>query len=245
MKPFGTNNKEPYLSDTAYDTSWARLDDDTVYDFSPMDSQARRMKEEAKSKAHESHDLQDFAVSASDGRTNWSHDVLGRDALSRGNLIDAMFHFQNELARAKVSGTPERIAEAATDLAYVCAMTGSEDRAGRLYELALAHWMQTNSNAAVRSPRVMSAFALFLYDYAAHLTAQGKLVLAARAHRRLSLLAKRYSAFTVYSALSNRLRCRGQLQEAASLQDLARKKPINQERHAYTQEMLSRIQSSL
>jgi len=172
-------------------------------------------------------------------RQDWDMARIGRVALANGNLIDAMFNFQKLYEEAKRRGSPEQIAEAATDLAYISSLTGSPERASRLYGMAIDSWSKARSEQAIKSPRVMSAFALFLFDYAEYRTMQNNFIVAAKARRRLSELAKRFSPVTIYSALAKRLHERGQVREAKMVLDLARTKPIRKEQAAYNQKMLS------
>lgn len=174
-------------------------------------------------------------------RTEWGLDILGRMSLENGNLADAMDFFQKELDQSKRSDDPVKIAEAANDLAYVCLVTGNNERAARLYELALHNWRLMDMKKAMRSPKVISEMALFLHDYADFLTIQGKYILAARTKKRLEKLAKRFSPFTVYSAVSTRIRKRGQIREARIMLDLARNRPVNPARAAADRQLLESI----
>jgi len=176
-------------------------------------------------------------------RTDWNLGRLGRLALASGNIADAMRSFKTQFELAKQSGYAEDIAEAATDFAYVLVITGDHRRAARTYAIALDAWKTVCPRLAVKSPRVISAFALFLHDYSGYLMLRNNFTIAARAKRRLEMLANRFSAFTVYSALAKRLRERGQQREAKMILDRARPKLVNKAKAAYTSQVLHNIKA--
>ncbi len=156
------------------------------------------------------------------GRTEWSLAGLGRQALRNANCSEASYLFQQQFERALASRQPDDIAEAATDLAFLCITAGKVERAGRLYLLALRNWMRVKPHLAIKSARVVSAYALFLHDYSNFLIVRDDLILAARVRRRLTRLADRFSAFTVYSALAKKLRERGQHRQSEVVLQQAR-----------------------
>jgi hypothetical protein len=176
-------------------------------------------------------------------RVEWCLAKLGRLALYNGNLVDAFNYFQREFERAKRHGTAEEIAESANDLAYVSVLTGDQTRARELYSVALSAWREVSPKLAIKSPRVISAFALFLHDYAEFLTMKNNLIIAARAKRRLKSLADRFSPFTVYSAVAKQLRDRGQGCAAKMMSDRARPTLVNKAKAAYTNQLLNNIRS--
>ncbi|MBX9667437.1 MAG: hypothetical protein K2X93_07450 [Candidatus Obscuribacterales bacterium] len=155
-------------------------------------------------------------------RTEWSLAGLGRQALRSADQAHATCLFQQQFERAMLSKQPEDIAEAATDLAFLCISAGKLERAGRLYLVALRNWMLVKPHLAIKSARVISAYALFLHDYSNFLIVRDDLNLAARVRRRLTRLADRFSAFTVYSALAKKLRERGQQRQSEVVLQQAR-----------------------